>query len=200
MEQIVRVLDSENITEITANFHASLAEIGTSIKGKTGITLFTALKREKLVEGPYPGVSLFEAANRIMSDLVILGGVSCLLKDRLFPFTTYTVEFGNEDNNGFDIRSKLGSETLVGEAFNVAPSFFTRKKGDALGKLRRNGSAATYRILMYNDDAVSKSYSPKSEFGLHHVLVGIESGTVQLLPKPKVCYVSHPGFLASMTD
>lgn len=158
MQQIVRVLNSENIDVITSDFHASLASIGESIQGKTGVALFTALKREKLVGGPYPGVSLFEAANRIMSDLVILGGVSGLLKERLFPFISYTVEFGNENNNGFDIRATSGNETLVGEAFNVAPSFFQIKKGSALKKLRRDGSDATYRILMFNDDAVSQSY------------------------------------------
>lgn len=186
MQQIVRVLNSENIDVITTDFHASLASIGESIQGKTGVALFTALKREKLVGGPYPGVSLFEAANRIMSDLVILGGVSGLLKERLFPFTSYTVEFGNENKNGFDIRATSGNETLVGEAFNVAPSFFQIKKGSALKKLRRDGSDATYRILMFNDDAASQSYSPKPENGLHHVLVGVESGNVQVRPNPSI--------------
>jgi len=186
MQQIVRVLNSENIKEITTNFHTSLASIGESIQGKTGVALFTALKREKLVGGPYPGVSLFEAANRIMSDLVILGGVSGLLEGGFFPFTSYTVEFGNEDKNGFDIRAVSGSETLVGEAFNVAPSFFQIKKDSALKKLRRDASDATYKVLMFNDDAASLSYSPKPEIGLYHVLVGVESGSVQVRPNPSI--------------
>lgn len=182
MQQIVRVLTAENIKAITNDFHESLASIGESIQGKRGVPLFTALKREKLLAGPYPGVSLFEAANRIMSDLVILGGISGLLKDGHFPFTSYTVEFGNEDKNGFDIRAAKGDKTLVGEAFNVAPSFFQIKKGSALKKLRRTGFDASYRLLMFNDDAVNVGYSPRSERGLHHVLVGIESGRVQVLP------------------
>ncbi|MGG4056477.1 hypothetical protein [Delftia sp. K82] len=184
MQKIVRVLNAENIEAITTDFHESLASIGQSIQGKMGVSLFTALKREKLVGGPYPGVSLFEAANRIMSDLVILGGVSSLLKGALFPFTSYTVEFGNEDKNGFDIRAVEGSQTLVGEAFNVAPSFFQIKKGSALKKLRCAGADATYRVLMFNDDAVSQSYLAKPEAGLHHVLVGVESGKVQVRPNP----------------
>lgn len=186
MQQLIRILNSENIGAITTDFHASLVSIGESIQGKTGVALFTALKREKLVGGPYPGVTLFEAANRIMSDLVILGGISVLLKERLFPFTSYTVEFGNENKNGFDIRATSGNENLVGEAFNVAPSFFQTKKRSALTKLRRNGSNATYRILMFNDDAASPSYSPKPEAGLHHVLVGVESGNVQVWPSPSI--------------
>ncbi|MBB1075788.1 hypothetical protein HUU62_15375 [Rhodoferax sp. 4810] len=189
MQQIVRVLNSENINAITTDFHASLASIGESIQGKTGVSLFTALKREKLIGGPYPGVSLFEAANRIMSDLVILGGVSGLLEGGLFPFTSYTVEFGNENKNGFDIRAASGKETLVGEAFNVAQSFFQIKKGSALKKLRRDGSDATYRILMFNDDAASPKYSPKPEAGFYHVFVGVESGKCQVRPDPS--YVGH---------
>lgn len=183
MQQIVRVLNSENIAAITSDFHASLASIGASIHGKTGVPLFTALKREKLTDGPYPGVTLFEAANRIMSDLVILGGISGLLKREAFPFTSYTVEFGNEDKNGFDIRASSGSETLIGEAFNVAPSFFQLKKASALKKLRRDVSA-TYRVLMFNEDATSPGYSARQERGLYHVRVGIDTGEVQIQPSP----------------
>ena len=182
MQQVERILSASNIDEITSGFYASLASIGASIQGKTGVPLFMALKREKLIGGPYPDVSLFEAANRIMSDLVILKGVADLLQSNIFPFTSYTVEFGNEDNNGFDIRASSGTISLVGEAFNVAPSFFQTKKGSALKKLRRDGIDATYRVLMFNDDAVSPSYSPKPEAGLHHILVGVESGLVQVKP------------------
>jgi hypothetical protein len=182
MQQTVRILNAGNIGSITKQFHAGIAAIGQSVQGKTGVALFHALKREKLIGGPYPGVSLFEAANRIMSDLVILGGVAALLEKRVFPFTSYTVEFGNEDRNGFDIRATAGGETLVGEAFNVAPSFYQGKKNSALKKLRKGGSDASYRILMFNDDAVSPGYAPKAEAGFYHLLVGVDAGTAQLRP------------------
>jgi hypothetical protein len=184
MQQIERILSASNIEAITADFYASLAAIGESIRGKTGVPLFMALKREKLVGGPYPDVSLFEAANRIMSDLVILKGIASLLQNNSFPFTSYTVEFGNEDINGFDIRASSSTASLVGEAFNVAPSFFQTKKGSALKKLRRDGADATYRVLMFNDDAISPNYSPRPEVGLHHVLVGVESSLVRVKPNP----------------
>lgn len=186
MQQIERTLSASNIDALTENFYASLASIGESIRGKTGVPLFIALKREKLVGSPYPEVSLFEAANRIMSDLVILKGIAGLLQNNLFPFSSYTVEFGNEDENGFDIRALSGTSSLVGEAFNVAPSFFQSKKGAALKKLRRDGANATYRILMFNDDAVSPHYSPKQEVGLYHIFVGVESGHVQVKPNPSL--------------
>lgn len=187
MQQTERTLSASNIGAITADFYTSLASIGDSIRGKTGVPLFMALKREKLVGGPYPGVSLFEAANRIMSDLVILKGIAALLQSDLFPFSSYIVEFGNEDENGFDIRASSGSASLVGEAFNVAPSFFQTKKSSALKKLRRAGANATYRILMFNDDAISQNYTPKSEVGLHHIFVDVESGHIQVKPNPSGC-------------
>ena len=184
MQQVERILSASNIDEITSVFSASLELIGASIQDKTGVPLFMALKREKLIGGPYPGVSLFEAANRIMSDLVILKGVAHILKENLFPFSLYTVEFGNENKNGFDISASSGKVLLVGEAFNVAQSFFQTKKGSALKKLRRDGANATYRVLMFNDDSVSPDYSPKSEDGLHHILVNVVSGSVQVMPSP----------------
>ena len=190
MKQIERTLTESNVGVITAEFYASLASIGESIRGKTGVPLFTALKRERLVGGPYPGVSIFEAANRIMSDLVILKGVAWLLEKRVFPFSAYTVEFGNENKNGFDIRASSRGATLVGEAFNVAPSFFPTKKSSAVKKLRRDGLDATYRILMFNDDAVSPGYLPKTENGLHHVLVGVKTGLVQVMPEPRLLTVA----------
>ncbi|MED5618899.1 hypothetical protein [Ideonella sp. BN130291] len=186
MKQIERVLTQANVDEIANEFIESLAAIGESIHGMRGVALFTALKRDKLVGGPYPGVSLFEAANRIMSDLVILRGVAGLLKEEHFPFSSYTVEFGNENKNGFDIRATSRNTTLVGEAFNVAPSFFQVKKRSALRKLRAHGPESTYKVLMFNDDAASTTYLPKSEAGLHHILVGVHSGAVQVRPNPSI--------------
>jgi len=180
MQQIERTLTASNIDKITETFCSTLVSVGKSIRGKTGIPLFMTLKREKLVQEPYSGVSLFEAANRIMSDLVILKGIAALLKSKQFPFSAYTVEFGNENNRGFDIIASRGSTTLIGEAFNVAPSFFQTKKSSALKKLKRCQDNVTYRILMFNDDAVSSSYSPKPQVGLHHIIVGVESGHIQV--------------------
>lgn len=181
MKQAERVLTTSNIQKITNEFLLSLSSIGESLDGKRGVPLFSTLKREKINIGPYPHVSLFEAANRIMSDIVILRGVDALLKSPLFPFQEYTVEFGNEDRNGFDIRASSENFSLVGEAFNVAPSFFQGKKSSALKKLRTNGINATYRLLMFNRDAVAHNYNPKAEAGLHHVIVGIDSQVVQII-------------------
>ncbi|KVA52774.1 hypothetical protein [Burkholderia cepacia] len=183
MQQQERILTAANVNQITENFLETLASLGDSIHGLRGIPLLTALKREKLVHGPYPGVTLFEAANRIMSDLVILRGVAGLIRTGMFGIESYLVEFGNEDRNGFDIRGvDPKGRALVGEAFNVAPSFFGPKKQKAVSKLRLNGGAATYRLLLVNDDAVATSYAPRTEPGLQYVFVNIESGAIRVAP------------------
>ena len=182
MKQKERTLTQKNVGRITQEFVRSIKGLGGSIKGKTGLGLLEALKREKLKTGPYLGVSLFEAANRVMTDLVILHGVTWLLKQKIFPFNSYTVEFGNEDNNDFDIKASFKGKTLVGEAFNVAPSFFQGKKSSMLKKLRRNGQKADYRVIMVNHDAVTKDYSPKTEAGVYYVVVNVSSGETRIVP------------------
>ena len=184
MLQHERVLTSANVGNLLKLFSAQIDQIGHSIAGKTGLGLIETLKRERVGIGPYPDVTLFEAANRIMSDLVILHGVTWLLKEQAFPFAEYTVEFGNEDKNGFDIMAKSRGKTLVGEAFNVAPSFFQGKKLSALKKLRKNGTGADYRVLLINHDAVRETYLAKGERDLFYLFVNVRSGEARLAPNP----------------
>jgi hypothetical protein len=176
-----RTLTSANIRPTIEEYLDGIEAIGGSLAGRTGIALLRALKREAAGVKPYPGVSIFEAANRIMSDLVILHGINWLMSTRAMPFTAYEVELGNENRNGFDIRASRGAESLVGEAFNVAPSFFYTKKSSATRKLRELGSTATYRMLMFNSDARPAGYLPRVDPGLLLVLVDIDTGTARLL-------------------
>ncbi|MFC1971740.1 hypothetical protein ACFLV0_07480 [Chloroflexota bacterium] len=144
-----------NIQEEIDRYTRSIKNIGTSIEGMEGLDLLKALKRNKINTGLYKNcVSLFEAANRIMADMVILYGVEWLLKTKTFPFDAYTVELGNEGGaNSFDIKASGNGKSLVGEAFNVVDSLFPGKKSSMLGKLRKQ-KCANYRIIMVNDDAV----------------------------------------------
>ncbi|MBY4949498.1 hypothetical protein K6V92_23115 [Cupriavidus respiraculi] len=185
MQQQERNLTSHNVGAITEEFLRTLDIVGDSIHGLRGVPLLTALKRTKLAHGPYPGVTLFEAANRIMSDLVILRGVAGLLAQNAFGIETYRVEFGNEDRNGFDLTAVDPSgAVLVGEAFNVAPSFFGSKKQAALAKLRAKGAESAYRLIVVNHDAVLPSYAPKPEPRLHYVFVHVETGDIRIVPNP----------------
>lgn len=173
MQQPVRILTADNVAAITASFHKELESIGKSVSGLSGLPLLIAVKRAPMAHGPYPDVTLFEAANRIMSDLVILHGVAQLLQDGSLPFREYKVEFGNEDRNGFDICASFGQNTLAGEAFNVAPSFFQSKKRTALKKLRAKAVHATHRLILFNDDAPPTGYVARNEEGIRQVAVHI---------------------------
>ena len=105
-----------------------------------------ALKREPICSGPYPDVSMFEASNRIISDLVILFGVRQLLANLsvgivVLPFTEYEVRLGVEGGN--DVTADSCDRRLTGEAFNVARSFFQSKKSSTLKKLKSQAPVIT---------------------------------------------------------
>jgi hypothetical protein len=175
------ILTKKNIVGEIAKYLFDISQVGVSLRGRTGLPLLEALKREHLDSGRYPGVTLFEAANRIMTDLVILRGVAGMMNSTLFSFfDEYTVEYGSENNNGFDLRANHGECQLIGEAFNVAPTFFPVKRNSAMKKLRDTSQASTHRILMYNSDAISKSYKPRHIKGWYHVVVDINTGQVDI--------------------
>lgn len=156
------MLNKSNIEHEINKYYSKIHDIGKTIANKTGLELLMSLKREKLNHGRYPDVTLFEAANRIMSDLVIYHGVRMLLKSD-YPFDEYTVELGNENNNTFDIEAECHGKRLAGEAFNVASSFFQVKKNACLKKLRDKASDYDYRIIVFNSDAISQAYSFKAK-------------------------------------
>jgi len=77
-----------------------------------------------------------------------------LLLKRPFPFDEYVVEYENEDINDHDITATAvqSGKLLIGEAFNIAPSFFQGKKTSMLKKLRSTGESADYKIIVANAD------------------------------------------------
>lgn len=175
-------ISKSNATQLVTDYLASVQDIGGSIADLRGLRLLEALKRVPVRSGPYPAVSLFEAANRIMTDLVILYGVKWLLLNDVFPFDRYSVEFGNEDKQGFDLRAARDDKALVGEAFNVAPSFFQGKKTSMLKKLRDPSVKACYKVIMCNHDAVTKSYIPEPQRDEFFVFVHVGTGDSYMVP------------------
>ncbi len=175
-------LSKENIDQIIQRYLALIENVGDSILNMKGLKLLEALKRDAVCIGPYPDVTLFEAANRIMTDLVILYGTKWLLDHHTFPFNEYMVEYGNESKNQFDIRAQSRNGTLIGEAFNVAPSFFQGKKSAMLNKLR--SSVADYKLIMFNHDAVSIEYEPKPASNEYFVRVNIRETYSKITPLP----------------
>lgn len=177
-----RSLNPTNIEAAISEYEASIEEIGDSITDLRGVSLFQCLKRNQIGLGPYPHVTLFEAANRIMTDLVILKGVNWMLRSNAFPFDEYLVEYGNEDSNDYDISAGQNGKRLIGEAFNVAPSFFQGKKNAMRKKLRANSGNPDFMIILANSDAIKEVYAPKALENEYFVFVNVESGAGRILP------------------
>ena len=175
-------LTAQNIDAAIERYCSRIASVGETIKGKKGLELFQALKRDEIGSGPYPNVTLFEAANRIMTDLVILYGVKWLLKESELPFNSYEVEYGHNNNNDFDIMASNGNVSLIAEAFNVAPSFFPIKKAAMLKKMREGSPNATYKALLINEDALEGPYNPRPRIGEFFVFISVGSGEGRLVP------------------
>lgn len=182
MNQFSDRLSGLNIDTTLEEYLASIEPLGESIANLRGIRLFEALKRDEVCAGPYPNVSLSEAANRIMTDLVILYGVRWILRHSVFPFDTYIVEYGNDAQKGFDIRATSDSMTLIGEAFNVAPSYFQGKKSAMLRKLREPAAIADFKLVMFNHDALTSNYSPVFRDTEFFVIVRIGTDEARIVP------------------
>lgn len=182
MHNFERTISKANAAHLIATYLASVEEIKNSLGDhKVILDLLKVLKREPVGAGPYPHVTMFEAANRILSDLVILYGVKWLLDNDIFPFERYEVEYGNEDKNGFDICAAENGKTLAGEAFNVAPSFFQSKKCSTCKKLAE--SKADFKIIMFNHDAVKLSYTVKPTKSQYFIFVQVGTGDSHMVPR-----------------
>lgn len=177
-----RTLKRNNIDELIRDYLIKIQTLEFIGKDKSGIQLLHSIKRDVLNCGPYPNVTLFEGANRILSDLVILYGIKYIIENDVYNYKSYSVELGVESKNAFDITASEGSKTLAGEAFNVSMSFFQGKKSSSLKKLREKSSAYNDKLLLFNDDAVSTGYSPRIDVGFKYVVVDIFTQTARLIP------------------
>ncbi len=187
VEKPVKISKS-NFENEYANYLESILEMELQLKYEDHYDFFYSVKRKPVRNGPHPNVSAFEAANRIMSDLVIWGALEILLysKDILpFSFDEFTIKLGNK--SGIDIEAIKGNEKLVGEAFNVAPSFFYQKCSKERKDLIQNDSAQT-KIITYNLDAVEntpkfKNYTSfhKDENGIWYLPINVDFEKIRSL-------------------
>ena len=180
------IITVEDAEQRLRDYERSVQDVGSTILAQRGISLILELKRGKTGSGPYPHVSLFESANRIMTDLVILNGVNWLLTKSGLAFDAYTVEYGHENNNRFDIQASNGISTLVGEAFNVAPSFFQGRKAAMIKKLSIDDNA-DLKLLMFNHDAVAPGYVANPRNSMKFVFVNIGTGECSMTPEHDSC-------------
>jgi hypothetical protein len=182
LQKRVTCLTSANIDSEVRRFRRMISDVGHSIAGKRGIDFFESLKRDPISAGPYQGITLYEASNRIMTDLVILCGVRWLLKCPALPYMEYEVDYGNDNKNAFDITAEHEDGCFSGEAFNVAPSYFGQKCKKELDKLRARGNKSKYRAIIVNEDALSEDEIPAVNESEFFILVSVRSGKARSAP------------------
>jgi hypothetical protein len=177
-----KVLSLKNVDSETRAFRQLISNVGASIRGKQGIDFLKALKREPISVGPYSSITLYEASNRIMTDLVILCGVRWLLKRKHLPYASYRVDFGNENTQQFDVMAEHKDGKFSAEAFNVAPSYFSQKFGKEIEKLRNGANGSRCRAILVNHDAIAAEEVPHLQEGEVVLLVDVRRGAVKAVP------------------
>lgn len=114
------------------------------------------LKRDlKKRIGPYTDITVFEAANRIATDLTMMDGILKLFSDgKLEIQETVKIRLGTMYISGrgdFTVFRKDESEQ-EGESFNVAASFFQSKMQKTLKKWENESSL---KYILFNKDCLS---------------------------------------------
>jgi len=171
-------LDSKNIDREISQYLEAVNQIELPTPQEDVLAFIDSLKRKSLDSGPHPGVSLFEASNRIMSDLIVLFGVRQLLTQGAvghirLPFREYEVRLGVK--GGWDLEAAAEGQRLIGEAFSVAQSLFQQKKRSMQNKLLQSVKRADYRLIIFNADAVKSPdyYKEESEQDMLYLPVDV---------------------------
>ena len=102
--------------------------------------------------GPYGNISVYEAANRIASDLVIINGLLQLVEKNLeFKEALFTLRLGTTHLAGKgDFTIFFNGKELEGEAFNVAPAYLKPKMRKTINKWKDNQQL---KYILVNDEA-----------------------------------------------
>lgn len=119
------------------------------------------LKRKDITNpqkiGPYKNITIFEAANRIASDLVIINGIIQLVaKYPELLVARFTLRLGilHEKGRG-DFTIHLDNHDFEGEAFNVAPSFLKVKLRSTISKWKKSENRDQLMYILVNDEALN---------------------------------------------
>ncbi len=132
--------------------------------------------REAKSVGPYRNISLFEIANRIYSDLVVLEGAKRIFEGK--EFDARKLEISLSTKGGFDIVVQCANGKYhLCEAFNVAQSFLggklyltkrgfseKRKENKWLKEKNLEAEVIDKRIIIFNE---GMRYAPDTNY---HIL------------------------------
>jgi hypothetical protein len=118
---------------------------------QTIFDLIENVKRSPVEIGPYQNISVFEALNRIGSDLVLLDGTEKLFKDGVVKNKPSKVLLRMSTIKGYDFEVHFENQpTIYGEAFNASPSFCNTKMRQAIDKFIKDGKEAG--IVFVNEE------------------------------------------------
>jgi hypothetical protein len=128
LTNVPRTLDASNIDQAISDYEEELSKAPAALQAENALELMTSLKREQLEAGLYPGLTLFEAANRIMTDLTILFGVRKLLSNEVdgISFPSFTVELGNENSQDYDITAEHDGQLQINDLKSYLTCVFTK--------------------------------------------------------------------------
>jgi len=159
----------------------TLEENNYSIKNASNIyELINNIKRTPQKVGPYQNISVFEALNRIGSDLVLLSGATALFNNKLEGIKPEKIHLKMGTTHGFDFEVFLKNGKVVyGEAFNAAESFCKHKMRQAIHKLTANN--AKEGIIFVNEAVkpVIEKYVNKKEYRSKTKIYKIYCGMVR---------------------
>ena len=123
------------------------------------ISMIKYLKRKEQTEkeqviGPWKNITVFEAANRIASDLVILNGILQMFNEgKIKDDSLITIHLGTSHKQG---EGDIIINGEHGEAFNVAPSFFKVKLRNTIIKWQsENSNSPKLTYIFVNSDVAT---------------------------------------------
>ncbi len=139
--------------------------------------LIDSVKRSPEKIGPYQNISVFEALNRIGSDLVLLAGATKLFAGEIPTIKPEKIHLKMGTTHGFDFEVHVkDSKPIKGEAFNAALTFCGQKMRQAIHKLLKE--EAEEAIIFINESArpVIENYrntqEGNSKIKIHRVYCG----------------------------
>jgi len=132
-----KALSKDEFEQAKAAYLSLLTENKYAIKNADTIyDLIDNIKRTPEKVGPYKNISVFEALNRIGSDLVLLSGATILFKNEVEGIEPQKIHLKMGTTHGFDFEVILkDNKKIFGEAFNAAESFCKFKMRQAIHKL-----------------------------------------------------------------
>ena len=159
-------LNKTDFIEAKKLYRQSIIDNDYEIKATKDIfQLIQNIKRSPEKIGPYQHMSVFEALNRIGSDLVLLSGAENLFKCEVQP-QKILLRMGNTQGFDFEVIYE-GNKIVYGEAFNAASSFCKNKMRQAIHKLidKNPDEKANSAFIFINEEMkdLLEKYSNRKE-------------------------------------